>query len=197
MNILFDFGLTLVDFAPSRIVKSYGIAGDDAKTMADVFFARKYFDKLDSGEMDKEAHLKEVLNELPKHLHNYAKLMSDNWIFNLPVIEGMDNLITKLKNDGHKIYLISNISSYMEDIYKDIWILRNFDGYVFSGVVKMHKPNADIFKYAIEKFGIKAKDCIFIDDNKENINTAKSLGIASFLFDGNAEHAEEFIYNNI
>ena len=72
-------------------------------------------------------------------------------------------------------------------------LFSHFDGLVFSGVVELVKPNADIFEYLLKEFDLKAKDCMFIDDNAANIKGAESVGIKGYLFDGDADKLREYL----
>ncbi|KAI4176595.1 MAG: hypothetical protein LQ343_000886 [Gyalolechia ehrenbergii] len=63
----------------------------------------------------------------------------------------------------------------------------HFDVFVASAEVGMRKPNVDIYKLAIERLdkfdkekgrdGVKAEDCVFLDDIGENLKTARDLGM--------------------
>ncbi|KAL8942625.1 MAG: hypothetical protein Q9216_001538 [Gyalolechia sp. 2 TL-2023] len=63
----------------------------------------------------------------------------------------------------------------------------HFDVFIASAEVGMRKPGVDIYKLAIERLdkfdkekggdGVKAEDCIFLDDIGENLKTARILGM--------------------
>ncbi|KAL8717809.1 MAG: hypothetical protein Q9225_004982 [Loekoesia sp. 1 TL-2023] len=63
----------------------------------------------------------------------------------------------------------------------------HFDIFIASAEVGMRKPNADIYKLAVERLdkfdkekggnGVKAQDCVFLDDIGENLKTASELGM--------------------
>ncbi len=61
---------------------------------------------------------------------------------------------------------------------------------VVSGIEKMHKPNADIYELALQRFGLEAGHCVFFDDTAKNIVGANEVGIHGLLFD-NALQARE------
>ena len=44
----------------------------------------------------------------------------------------------------------------------------------------MIKPNEEIYKLLLNRFNLKAEECLFIDDNLDNVNAAIKLGINSF-----------------
>ncbi|MCR4693526.1 MAG: HAD family phosphatase [Firmicutes bacterium] len=194
-NVIFDYGNTIVEFEPMNIVKRFGITDNaDANILCEKVFDRKYWDKLDSDDISQEEFINGVLSELPQRLHSIATDICNNWITNLPFIQGMDELIYKLKQDGYKIYLLSNISKHFAENSDKIKIFKRFDGLVFSGAIGLIKPNRDIFEYILDKYSLTPSETLFIDDNKDNVATAEGMGIKSLLFDGNSENAEQFIY---
>ena len=46
------------------------------------------------------------------------------------------------------------------------------------------KPDPRIFQLALQRFGIKAEETVFIDDNPNNVAGANALGIKGILFEG-------------
>ena len=55
------------------------------------------------------------------------------------------------------------------------------DGYVLSYLVHQVKPYISIYKTLINKYNLKVSECLFIDDNENNINTANMLGMSAEL----------------
>ena len=55
----------------------------------------------------------------------------------------------------------------------------------------MNKPNKDIFEHLLNKYGLHAEDCVFIDDSEKNVNGARAAGIKAILFTGDAEKLRE------
>ena len=102
-----------------------------------------------------------------------------------------------IRKSGEGIYLLSNISTGFAENYQNTqWINKlfsNFDGFVFSGVAELVKPNREIFEHILGKFGLVAEECLFIDDNAANIEGAKAVGIQTYLFDGDAEKLRAFL----
>ena len=194
-NVIFDYGNTIVEFEPMNIVKRFGVTDNaDADILCEKVFDRKYWDKLDSNDISQEEFINGVLSELPQRLYGIAKDICNKWITNLPFIQGMDELIYKLKKDGYKIYLLSNISKHFAENSDRIELFKYFDGLVFSGAIGLIKPNKDIFEYILNKYNLLPSETVFIDDNKDNVDTAKSMGIKSLRFDGDSNKASEFIY---
>lgn len=98
-------------------------------------------------------------------------------------IEGSVQILRELKEKGYKLYALSN---WNEELYhrtvNDFPFLHWFDGKIISGAVKMKKPDADIFQLLFQQFAIEPARAVFIDDNRQNVETAERLGLRSILF---------------
>jgi HAD superfamily hydrolase (TIGR01509 family) len=46
----------------------------------------------------------------------------------------------------------------------------------------VHNGTTHFFDYALTKYEVDAKNCLFIDDNERNCNVAKKLGITTIVF---------------
>ena len=192
-NVVFDFGQVLVRFDPMYMTKQYIDNDADAKLVADVLFDRAYWDRLDAGTITDEEVVRLSCERLPKRLHESAEKVYYNWIYNLPEIEGMRELIIKLKKAGKRVYLLSNISEYFAAHAHEIPILALLDGCVFSAECGMTKPNREIFVHICEKFGLDPTETVFVDDREDNVQAAMLLGMAGYVFDGDADKLRTYL----
>lgn len=86
-------------------------------------------------------------------------------------------LITFLQN-RYKIGLLTNGGSdFIRPILQRYNIEPLFDQVVISSEVGISKPDPAIFHLMLKKLTIDPVDTIFIDDNENNIEAAKSLGV--------------------
>jgi putative hydrolase of the HAD superfamily len=74
--------------------------------------------------------------------------------------------------------LISN--SWVMDHYTDE-IRQLFDVVVISAEVGLHKPQPEIYLLAAERLGVDPKDCVFVDDLRENCAGAEAVGMTAVL----------------
>jgi putative hydrolase of the HAD superfamily len=185
-NFIFDFGQVIVKFEPEYMTSAYVKNAEDVKLVKEVVFDRIYWDKLDAGIITDEEVKSGIRIRLPERLKDVACTVYDNWYYNIPVIHKTVDLIKKIKEKGGKLFLISNISKGFAQNYTKVPEIKEifdlFDGLVFSGPIELAKPDKRIFNYALEKFGIKAEESIFFDDNKDNISGSDSVGIKGYLF---------------
>jgi 2-haloacid dehalogenase len=57
-----------------------------------------------------------------------------------------------------------------------------FDGTVVSGQEGVAKPDPVIYMRLLDRFGLAPRTTLMIDDKKENLEAASSLGIQTVLF---------------
>ncbi len=195
-NVIFDFGQVLVHFDPEYMTEKYIENADDVKLVSQVVFDRLYWDRLDEGTISDEEVISESARRLPA---KYSCKVADiyyNWIYNIPPVDGMEDIILRLKKKNVRLFLLSNISKYFAAHAHEIGVLSHFEKCVFSAICGHTKPNGDIFDYLCTQAGISPDETLFIDDSERNISGAKSFGIKSYLFDGNAEKLITYLEKN-
>ena len=60
--------------------------------------------------------------------------------------------------------------------------LGKFSDIVVSGQVRMRKPDAEIYRHALERFGLSGEEAVFVDDLPENVEAACELGLHGIRF---------------
>ncbi len=55
----------------------------------------------------------------------------------------------------------------------------DMDAVIISGSLNLVKPQQHIFDRCLKHYGVSAEQCIFIDDQKENIDAARKLGFTA------------------
>ena len=80
---------------------------------------------------------------------------------------------------GIKTALLSN--SWGVEYYPHDLLEKLFDEIVISGQVGLRKPHPDIFHMAIERIGLPAEECLFVDDLRHNIEAAEAIGLRGVL----------------
>ena len=183
-NVIFDFGQVIVSFEPSYMVSKYATDSEDAALLEAVVFDRLYWDKLDEGTVSDSHVVEEIKTRIPERLYDVAEKIYYNWIYNIPLIDGIVDVISWLKNEcGVKLYLLSNISKYFASHKDEFDVFHYFDGLVFSAPLGIVKPQREIFEYITDKYSLNPDESIFIDDNPKNIQAAQEYGIKGYLFD--------------
>ena len=94
------------------------------------------------------------------------------------------NIINTLRNNGKKVYLLSNLRKIdFEYLKKDIDI-SIFDKTFLSYEMSLIKPQKEIYETVIEDLNINPNNIYFFDDNSANINSAIQCGIKGFCVTG-------------
>lgn len=193
-NLIFDFGQVMVSFKRKYMVERFVTEPADSALLQEVVFDRLYWDRLDAGTITDEETLRLVCERLPERLHGVAREIYYNWIYNIPEITGMVELVREMKEQyGVKVYLLSNISKYFAEHVGEIECLNSFDGLVLSSACGFTKPHRKIYEHICSQFALIPEECIFIDDRTDNIEGAESYGIKGYVFDGNAARLKEYL----
>lgn len=184
-NVIFDLGNVLIDFKPIKYIKSLGYDDEKAleifnKTIKDSIWA-----DMDRGiYRDKESYVSAFKTKYPEIQDDIDKFLGGPWIENV-IFPLKDNLkmIDLVKEKGLKYYILSN---YPKDAFEYTYdmcpFIQNGDGMVISYDVLMIKPDKNIYLKLLDKYGLKANECLFIDDLDINVEGAKSVGINAFVF---------------
>lgn len=93
----------------------------------------------------------------------------------------MKKLVTKL-NKNYRLAILSNSDPLNSPNYFKKGWYKYFDTVILSHEVGVLKPEKKIYEIAINKIGVKANECLFIDDQKDCLKPAKSMGMATILF---------------
>lgn len=97
------------------------------------------------------------------------------------------SIIQKL-NQTYDLCLLSNASSgYLRRILAENALDGLFDELIISSEVNMIKPDPRVFELTLDRLGLEASEAIFVDDWKENINSAERLGIKGIVFDNSSQ----------
>ena len=193
-HIIFDFGQVLAHFEPSYMVGCYVTQPEDAKLLEEVVFDRLYWDRLDAGTITNEETKAAIRARIPRRLWEVSEQIYDNWIYNIPEMEGMRELITHIKEAyGVKTYLLSNISHYFADHAHEISILELIDHCVFSSRCGFVKPHEGIYRYLCDTYAVQPSEALFVDDRADNIAAAEALGIRGYVFDGDAAKLRAYL----
>jgi epoxide hydrolase-like predicted phosphatase len=82
----------------------------------------------------------------------------------------------------YKTGLISNAWSDLRDFVVREKFDDAFDKMIISAEVGAMKPEPKIFQIALEQFGVRPKEAVFVDDFYVNIEGCEKVGIKGILF---------------
>lgn len=102
----------------------------------------------------------------------------------LDTIELNDGFIDFIKavKEKYKLAIISNDSSRWSKYIREKFDLNKyFDVISISGDLKIEKPDDRIFRLTIDKLGIDAKSCLYVDDREGNLAAAEKVGMNAVM----------------
>lgn len=186
-NILFDMGQVLIRFDQKYFIKRLGIEDVDLDLLLREVYRSVEWVQMDRGTLREEDAFRSISKRLPERLHDAAWKLICMWDRPILEVAGMYELVEELKGLGYGIYLLSNASVRQHDYWPRIPASRFFDGKLISADVHVIKPQPEIYRLCLEKFGLQAEECFFIDDAPANIEGALCCGIAGAVFHGDAK----------
>ena len=185
-NILFDMGQVLIRFDQQYFIHRFGIEGEDVSLLMRELFRSVEWVQMDRGSLREEDAFRSISQRLPERLHDVAWKLICMWDRPILEIDGMYDLVAELKDLGYGIYLLSNASVRQHEYWPRIPTSKFFDGKLISADVHVIKPQPEIYRLCLEKFGLKPEECFFIDDAPANIEGALCCGISGAVFHGDA-----------
>lgn len=181
-NVVFDIGNVLVDFRWREFLAEKGFDEPMMKRIIKASVASPYWDEFDRGALTEEEAMKAFLSidpEIEEELYTAYKSivgMLKKRDYAIPWVQ-------KLKKAGFGVYYLSNYSKKAYDECRDtIDFIPYTDGGILSFQELMIKPNPEIYRLLLSRFGLKAEECVFIDDTEKNVVAAKELGFAGIVF---------------
>ena len=176
-SIVFDLGGVMVDFAPRAYLVDRICNEEIEEQVYDLTFGSEEWKQLDAGlvsRFDGNHRMLEKARAAGRAFEVQGVL--DDWLHILRPRRRMQELVRRLKNHGYSVYYLSNIPEDVLALLKERGVLDRFDGGVASCEVHINKPDPRIYQALLDKYGLKASECVFIDDNLANVQAAFTLG---------------------
>lgn len=190
-HVVFDVGKVLVDFDWQGFFDMLGFPPEVFEKVAKATVHSELWNEFDRSKMTDEEILEGFLERAPGCREEVMRFWDNigssihRYDYAFPWIQG-------LQEKGYGVYLISN---YPRRIYsqsiEELAFVEIVDGAVFSFEVQATKPEPEIYKALLEKYGLDPTECVFIDDNRKNIIAANQLGMATIHFHTKAQAEEE------
>ena len=181
-NIVFDMGGVILDFNLKKTVEKEFAPEYHDVIYEHVFGENSVWKTLDEGIYTFDQVIPGILEKLPPEIHEKISAMVTDFYDYMPPFPETYELIKELKENGYKIYLLSNATPRFFDRYLDVPAFQYFDGLFISALYKLLKPNREIYEAFCNKFSLAPEECFFIDDLEANIKGAKDYGMQGFVF---------------
>lgn len=188
--VIFDVGMVLYDWNPrylyAKVFAERSIGDDRAlDAFLDTVVTRAWHFQHDAGRPFAETSA-ELIAQYPEHAEliamwrpRFLEMMGDP-------IPGMPELVAELDAAGVPLFAITNFSGEFWKPFRarEAWLFDRFRDIVVSGDEKLMKPDPAIYALALERFGLRAEEAVFVDDNVANVAAAAAMGIAAHHFVG-------------
>ena len=175
--VIFDMGGVLYDWKTGwgKVAKKLGFTYDELMQVV-----LNLAPQAEVGELSLTSFFKTIAQKMK--IENLWEIMDKNIPFNFPQIKETFVLLEELKGK-YKLAIITNNPPGIMDRWETVVKYKKyFDLIIDSSVVKMRKPNAEIYLLTCQKLNLQPEECLFIDDSVNNINTAKKLGFKTIRF---------------
>ena len=181
-NVVFDIGNVLIRW-DMRLL--YSKIFDDTQAM-ERFFEETSLTawnlEQDRGRSWSDAEV-ELIGQFP-HYEEPIRAFRARWHETVPgAIDGTMDLKEKLKAQGVPLYAITNFAAdTFAESQERFPPLKDFIDIVISADEKLVKPDPAIYQVLLERNGLVAEDCLFIDDSLPNVEGARSVGMMAHHF---------------
>lgn len=181
-NIVFDIGNVLAGFVWQEYYRSFGFSEDVFEKLADATVRSDLWNELDRGKMSDDQLLEGFIQNDPsiekeiREVFRNLKGIVCRYDYAVPWVR-------ELKNRGYGVYFISNFARKAhEECMEALDFLDEMDGGILSYQEKLIKPSLEIYQLLCRRYGVRADECIFIDDTEKNVEAAIKEGMKGITF---------------
>ena len=98
-------------------------------------------------------------------------------------VKGSLELVRELAERGVPLFAITNFGAELWDMFRPTQAIFDlFADIIVSGTEKVVKPDPAIYELALARFGLEPGEAIFIDDNLDNVISARANGFVAHHF---------------
>ena len=181
-NLIYDFGRVLVTYDFEHI-SSFGFASEeDLQSFVNIVSDPAFVRRCDLELIPFEDLIREMQHTYPQWKEQW-QLFYDRYLeFVTGEMPGMYAYMTELKARGYKLYGLSNWCSTIYRVMKEYKIFNLLDGFVVSSDYQVVKPDPAIYRVFLDKYDLKAEECVFADDRADNVEAAQQVGMQAIVF---------------
>ena len=143
---------------------------------------RDLFEQLDKGLLNEDNFWLKFSQHINKSMPVNVKELARK-LFNehFELYEEVVNMLKNLKTNGYVTAVLSDTFPYMADITRARNGYDYFDKVYLSCEVGFVKPQKEFYELVVKDLVVLSGECIFIDDNEDNLLPAKKLGMKTVL----------------
>lgn len=184
-NVVFDLGGVMINYNPRQFITDLGYDSELGTELCDAIFNDPVWLDMDKGiYMNYLEALPVFINHHPHLEKEIRSFFTPDWYEVYTLRRDTERILYNWVYDqGLDIYILSNFSfdgfSYVEKKYP---FFRKARGKVVSAFEKLVKPQPEIYRLLLDRYKLKADECVFIDDYQVNVDGAVAAGMKSFRF---------------
>jgi putative hydrolase of the HAD superfamily len=187
LNLVFDLGQVMIRWEPEALVRRFfpDRCGTDAQaqSLAQTCFRSKAWSDFDAGLLNTDGVALQLAQGIQEPLSRVRAMVVDI-AHALTPIDASVHLLAQLhqwrqsqKVTGLRLWYLSNMPEpYADHLIKAHSYFHAFDGGVFSGRVKLAKPDPAIYAHAELVLGLEPAHTVFLDDHRPNVQAANERG---------------------
>jgi putative hydrolase of the HAD superfamily len=184
-NIIFDLGDVILNIDVPVASKSFAeLSGREQAEILEIFSKNALFRQFETGELD-EVGFRNYIRKILDFTDLSDEAIDTAWnslLLDLPP-ERVELLQKLAKN--YRLFLLSNTSSiHITQVNKILEASTGikklddlFETVFLSYEMGLMKPDPKIYQQVLEQAGLEAEETLFLDDNRDNIESASKLGI--------------------
>jgi putative hydrolase of the HAD superfamily len=141
--------------------------------------------KLERGEITEPEFLETLRDKLEPllghrpDLHRFREVFFDALHPNEPMID----LMRECKRGGRRMAMLTNNVQEWEPLWRTMLPVDEiFELVIDSGWVGYRKPEPQIYEITVERLGLPASACLFVDDLEVNCEAARELGFTAVQY---------------
>jgi putative hydrolase of the HAD superfamily len=185
-NLIFDLGGVIINLDVSLTYKAFAdLSGKPMAELKSAAAKTTFFNSYEKGDLTDALFRIELKNFLGKDIHDHQIDAAWNAML-LDIPEKKYQLLKRLKNT-HRLFLLSNTNNIHLQCFNEI--VKKSSGYdeidsyferaYYSHLMKMRKPDAEIFVQVLNENNLQPHETLFMDDNMDNIHGADKVGIST------------------
>jgi putative hydrolase of the HAD superfamily len=150
--------------------------------------------ELETGRMTEADFLARLGGALSEHAGREVELhgFGERYFAHLHPNEELIAHFRGLRDGGLRLALLTNNVREWEPLWRPkLPVDELFEVVVDSAFVGMRKPDPEIYELTLERLGVPASACLFLDDIDVNVETARSLGMTGVHFVDTAQAIAE------
>ena len=182
MDFILDVGNVLLEWNKDKILRGVVKTEKDYMILDKAIFQSGLWERLDLGTLTREELVLKVVSLIGSIYQEKVQEVVWNWPSYIEIYTEVFPLLARLKEKGHRIFVLSNTSPVFYELLKDQLspLAEILDGFVLSCDIKVIKPDPKMFEEILHKYQLDPANCIFLDDVKDNTKMAESLGIKAY-----------------